>query len=46
MLGWSEERVGVIGDLLHEARARYDESLLPFLDDLEEDGDGEDGPPD
>ena len=46
VLGWSEERVGVIGDLLHEARARYDESLLPFLDDLEEDGDGEDGPPD
>jgi DNA-directed RNA polymerase sigma subunit (sigma70/sigma32) len=46
-LGWSEERVGVIGDLLHEARARYDESLLPFLDDLEDesDDDGEEGAP-
>jgi DNA-directed RNA polymerase specialized sigma subunit len=47
LLGWSQERVVVIGDLLHEARARYDESLLPFLDDLEEedDADAEEGPP-
>jgi len=43
VLGWSEERVTVIGDLLHEARARYDESLLPFLEDLDEEDDGEDG---
>ncbi|HEX6493050.1 MAG TPA: hypothetical protein VF112_06030 [Candidatus Dormibacteraeota bacterium] len=43
VLGWSQERVTVIGELLHEARARYDESLLPFLDDLE-DGDDDDGP--
>ena len=43
VLGWSEERVTVIGDLLHEARARYDESLLPFLEDLDDEDDGEDG---
>jgi DNA-directed RNA polymerase specialized sigma subunit len=40
LLGWSEERVTVIGRLLHEARARNDETLLPFLDDLEEEVDG------
>lgn len=36
-LGWSTERVTVIGDLLAEARAQHDASLLPFLDDLDED---------
>jgi DNA-directed RNA polymerase sigma subunit (sigma70/sigma32) len=45
LLGWSSERVTVIGDLLHEARARYDESLLPFLDDVDEEDDGEDASP-
>jgi DNA-directed RNA polymerase sigma subunit (sigma70/sigma32) len=45
LLGWSEERVTVIGDLLHEARARNDETLVPFLDDLEDELDGENGRP-
>jgi DNA-directed RNA polymerase specialized sigma subunit len=47
LLGWSEERVHTLGELLHEARARNDESLVPFLDDLEEEDDGDDaeGPP-
>jgi DNA-directed RNA polymerase sigma subunit (sigma70/sigma32) len=45
LLGWSEERVRTIGDLLHEARARNDESLVPFLDDLDEEPDAEDGRP-
>ncbi len=47
LLGWTKERVTVIGDLLAEARARHDASLLPFLDDLEDvedlDEDGDDG---
>jgi DNA-directed RNA polymerase specialized sigma subunit len=42
VLGWTEERVVVIGDLLAEARARIDESLLPFLDELDDDADGDD----
>ena len=33
---WEEERVTVMGRLLAEARARNDETLLPFLDDLDE----------
>ncbi|HEY0410896.1 MAG TPA: hypothetical protein VGE42_11585, partial [Candidatus Dormibacteraeota bacterium] len=36
VLGWPLERVSVIGDLLAEARARNDASLVPFLDDLGE----------
>lgn len=40
-LGWPVERVTVIGDLLAEARARNDASLVPFLDDLDEVEDGE-----
>jgi DNA-directed RNA polymerase specialized sigma subunit len=36
VLGWPLERVSVIGDLLAEARARNDASLLPFLDDLDD----------
>jgi DNA-directed RNA polymerase specialized sigma subunit len=36
ILGWSEQRVAVIGDLLAEARAQNDESLLPFLDDVDD----------
>jgi DNA-directed RNA polymerase specialized sigma subunit len=37
LLGWSQERVGMMSQLLNEARDRNDESLLPFLDDLDED---------
>jgi DNA-directed RNA polymerase sigma subunit (sigma70/sigma32) len=46
-LGWPPERVGVIGELLAEARVRHDASLVPFLDDLDDggDGDGEVGAP-
>jgi DNA-directed RNA polymerase specialized sigma subunit len=40
-LGWSEQRTRVIGELLAEARARHDESLVPFLDDLDDDADGD-----
>ncbi|HEY2703658.1 MAG TPA: hypothetical protein VGL20_08215 [Candidatus Dormibacteraeota bacterium] len=36
VLGWPLERVTVIGDLLAEARAQNDASLLPFLDDLDD----------
>jgi DNA-directed RNA polymerase sigma subunit (sigma70/sigma32) len=47
LLGWPLERVSVIGDLLAEARARNDASLVPFLDDLdgleELDDDGDTG---
>lgn len=35
-LSWDEERVTVMGRLLAEARARNDETLVPFLDDLDE----------
>jgi DNA-directed RNA polymerase sigma subunit (sigma70/sigma32) len=49
-LGWSVERVKVIGELLAEARVRHDATLVPFLDDLDDDGvdgdgDGEVGRP-
>lgn len=43
LLGWSEQRVATIGDLLHEARARNDLTLLPFLDDLDDVDEEEDG---
>jgi len=36
ILSWEEERVTVVGRLLAEARARNDETLVPFLDDLDE----------
>ncbi len=41
VLGWPVERVTVIGDLLAEARARNDESLIPFLDDIAETDDSD-----
>jgi DNA-directed RNA polymerase specialized sigma subunit len=40
VLGWSQERVEMMTRLLEEARERNDESLIPFLDDLDEGGDG------
>lgn len=42
-LGWTEERVAVLGGVLTDARVLHDESLLPYLDDL--DDDQPDGPP-
>jgi hypothetical protein len=35
-LTWDEERVTVMSRLLAEARARNDETLVPFLDDFDE----------
>src|ERR1022692_2970434 len=35
-LGWPEERVAIVGDMLNEARARYDSEIVEYLDDVDE----------
>lgn len=41
-LEWSVDHVETVGEMLAEARALNDESLLPYLDDTEDGGDGDD----
>lgn len=41
-LEWSVEHTDTVAEMLAEARALHDESLLPFLDDDVATGDGED----
>jgi DNA-directed RNA polymerase sigma subunit (sigma70/sigma32) len=40
-LEWSVEHVETVSEMLAEARALNDESLLPYLDDADESGDGD-----
>jgi DNA-directed RNA polymerase sigma subunit (sigma70/sigma32) len=43
-LEWSVEHVETVGEMLAEARALNDESLLPYLDDAEDADDGGEEP--
>jgi DNA-directed RNA polymerase sigma subunit (sigma70/sigma32) len=35
-LGWPEERIAIVAEMLADARARYDSEIVDYLDDIDE----------